>query len=64
MTATIVLQAWEDLRTMLLKIRFADVPILESPYARVVYASALGLAVFVIMALLSQPAPDIVYKAF
>jgi hypothetical protein len=29
-----------------------------------VYASALGLVAFVVVVLLSQPAPDIVYKAF
>jgi hypothetical protein len=35
-----------------------------SRYARVVYASALGLAALVMTVLLNQPAPDIVYKAF
>jgi hypothetical protein len=38
--------------------------VLTSRYARVVYASALGLAALVITVLLNQPAPGIVYKAF
>jgi D-alanyl-lipoteichoic acid acyltransferase DltB (MBOAT superfamily) len=63
-TATIVLEAWERLRGQLLSIRSAEGPVLQSRYARVVYASALGLIAFVMTVLLSQPAPDIVYKAF
>jgi hypothetical protein len=38
--------------------------VLTSRYACVVYASALGLAAVVMMALLNQAAPGIVYKAF
>jgi hypothetical protein len=38
--------------------------VFTSRYARVVYASALGLAVFVMTVLLNQPAPEIVYKTF
>lgn len=37
---------------------------LTSRYARVVYATALGLVALVLTVLLNQPAPDIVYKAF
>jgi PST family polysaccharide transporter len=48
----------------LLSIKIAEEPVLTSRYARVVYASALGLAAFVITILLNQPVPDIVYKAF
>jgi hypothetical protein len=62
--ATVVLSAWEWLRAALLSIRTAEGPVLTSRYARVVYASALGLAAIVITVLLNQPAPDIVYKAF
>jgi D-alanyl-lipoteichoic acid acyltransferase DltB (MBOAT superfamily) len=62
--ATVVLAAWELLRSALLSIRTAEGPVLRSSYARVVYASALGLIAFVVTVLLSQPAPDIVYKAF
>jgi hypothetical protein len=62
--ATVVLALWEALRAALLSIRTAEGPVLTSRYARVVYASALGLAAVVITVLLNQPAPDIVYKAF
>lgn len=62
--ATVVLAFWEWLRTALLSIKTAEGPVLTSRYARVVYASALGLAAVVMTVLLNQPAPDIVYKAF
>jgi len=61
---TVVLAFWEWLRTALLSIETAEGPVLTSRYALVVYASALGLASFVMTVLLNQPAPDIVYKAF
>lgn len=64
MFATVVLAAWEALRAGLLSIRTEDGPVFTSRYARVVYASALGFAAFVMIALLNQPAPGIVYKAF
>jgi len=62
--ATVVLSFWEVLRAALLSIKTAEGPVLLSRYARVVYASALGLAAVVMTVLLNQPAPDIVYKAF
>ncbi len=61
---TVVLAFWEWLRTALLSIKTAEGPVLTSRYARVVYASALGLAAIVMIVLLNQPAPGIVYKAF
>jgi alginate O-acetyltransferase complex protein AlgI len=63
-TATAALAGWEWLRGALLSIRSSEGPVLTSRYARVVYASALGLAAFWIAVLLNQPAPGIVYKAF
>ncbi len=54
----------EQLRTALLSVKTSEGPILTSRYARVVYASALGLVAIVLTVLLNQPAPDIVYKAF
>jgi D-alanyl-lipoteichoic acid acyltransferase DltB (MBOAT superfamily) len=63
-SATVVLAAWEWLRAALLSIKTSEGPVLTSRYARVVFASALGLAAFVITVLLNQPAPGIVYKAF
>jgi len=62
--ATAVLAAWEWLRARLLSIQTEDGPVLTSRYARVVYASALGLVAFIIVVMLSAPAPGIVYKAF
>jgi hypothetical protein len=64
MFATLLLAVWEAVRGSLLSIRTEDGPVLTSRYARVVYASALGFAAFVMIALLNQPAPGIVYKAF
>jgi D-alanyl-lipoteichoic acid acyltransferase DltB (MBOAT superfamily) len=63
-SATLVLAAWEWLRAALLSIKTAEGPVFLSRYARVIYASALGLAAFVMTVLLNQPVPDIVYQAF
>ena len=64
LTATLVLAGWEWLRARLLSIQTSEGPVLTSRYARVVYATALGLAAFIVTVLLNQPAPGIVYKAF
>jgi len=55
---------WEWLRALLLSIKTGEQPIFTSRYARVVYATTFGVIAFVMAVLLSQPAPDIVYKAF
>ena len=62
--ATAALAFWEWLLDALLSIKIAEESVFLSRYARVVYASALGLAALVVTALLHQPAPDIVYKGF
>jgi D-alanyl-lipoteichoic acid acyltransferase DltB (MBOAT superfamily) len=62
--ATAVLASWEWLRATLLSIKTAGGPVLTSRYTRVVYASALVVAAFVISVVLSQPPPGVVYKAF
>jgi hypothetical protein len=64
LSATLVLAFWEWLRAALLSIKTSAGPVLLSRYARVVYASALGLAALIMTVLLNQPVPDIVYKAF
>ncbi len=64
LTASILLAAWELLRSGLLSLRIGEQPILTTRYARVVYASALGTAAVFITLLLNSPAPGIVYKAF
>ena len=62
--ATAVGALWERLRSSLLSIRAAERPLLTCRYARVIYASAMALTAFLVTALLNQPAPGIVYKAF
>ena len=64
LTATAVLAVWEWLRSGLLSIKTAEGPVLVNRYARVIYASALALAAFVLTILLNQAAPPIVYKTF
>jgi aspartate aminotransferase-like enzyme len=64
MSATLTLALWEALRAALLSIKAFGAPVVTSRYARVVYASAMGLVALVVTVLLSQPAPGIVYKAF
>jgi len=64
LAATLVLAIWELLRTLLLMPKIASGPLLLSRYARVVYATALGFVALVMVLLLNQPAPEIVYKAF
>jgi D-alanyl-lipoteichoic acid acyltransferase DltB (MBOAT superfamily) len=61
--AATVLSIWERIRTWL----FADQAskkIVTSRYTRVVFATVILLLTFAVTALISQPAPDIVYKAF
>jgi alginate O-acetyltransferase complex protein AlgI len=64
MFATSALAFWEWMRAALLSFETPSGPVLTSRYARVVYASAFGLVALVMTVLLSQPAPDIVYKTF
>lgn len=64
LTATLALEFWELLQAALLAPQVASGPLVLSRYARVVYASALGFISLVIILVLNQPAPDIVYKAF
>jgi len=60
----VVLSLWEWLRSALLSIKTKEGSVLTNRYARVVYATALGFAAFVMAILLNQPAPDVVYKTF
>jgi D-alanyl-lipoteichoic acid acyltransferase DltB (MBOAT superfamily) len=62
--STAVLEVWERLRPALMSWRIADEAVLMTPAARVICASVLALASFIMMFLLNQAAPDIVYKAF
>jgi D-alanyl-lipoteichoic acid acyltransferase DltB (MBOAT superfamily) len=62
--ASAVLAAWEWLRVALLSIKYSGEPVLTSRYLRVVCTTAMGLTAFVLVVLLSQPAPGIVYRTF
>jgi D-alanyl-lipoteichoic acid acyltransferase DltB (MBOAT superfamily) len=64
MAVTVVLGIWEWLRSRLISFRTADSPVFTNRYARVIYASAMGLATILITLSLNQAAPEIVYKAF
>ncbi len=61
---TVTLAVWERLRPALLSLRTEGGPLLTGRYARVVYATALGLVGYLMVVMLNQPAPAIVYKAF
>jgi alginate O-acetyltransferase complex protein AlgI len=62
--ATVSLALWERSRAALLSIKTSEGPVLESRYARVIYATALCYASIAVALLLNHAAPDIVYKAF
>jgi alginate O-acetyltransferase complex protein AlgI len=62
--ATAVLALWEWFRTALLSIEAPEGSLLTSRYARVVYATALGVVALVMTVLLDQPAQGIVYRTF
>jgi D-alanyl-lipoteichoic acid acyltransferase DltB (MBOAT superfamily) len=62
--ATVALALWEWLRAALLSIETSEGPLLTGRYARVIYATALGLIALAMTILLRQPAPVIVYKTF
>lgn len=64
LSATAVLTLWEWLRAALLSVQTSNGPVLSSRYARVVYATVMGLVAFAVTILLHQPAPGIVYKTF
>jgi alginate O-acetyltransferase complex protein AlgI len=61
--SAIVLSAWEWIRVQLVT-NHDTLAILTSRYTRVVLVTVLSLLAFAVSALMSQPAPDIVYKAF
>lgn len=62
--AAIVLAVWEALRARVLAVTWAGVPVATHPYARTVFVTILAAIAFLMTAVLSQPAPGIVYKTF
>jgi len=61
--AAIVLSSWEWIRARLVTNQ-TTIGVLTSRYTRVVFATVISLMTFAVTTLMSQPAPDIVYKAF
>jgi hypothetical protein len=64
LSATTVFAAWEAVRARLLSVTTVEGPVLTSWYARTMYTTSLAFVALILMILLNQPAPDIVYKAF
>ena len=62
--ATLVLAAWEKIRSLAVSVQTREGPVFANRYARVMYGSALALIAAMLMVLMDQPAPAIVYKAF
>jgi D-alanyl-lipoteichoic acid acyltransferase DltB (MBOAT superfamily) len=62
--SSVLLATWEWLRAQLISMPLVNDIAIRSRYARVIYATALALVTFVMITVLEQPAPDIVYKAF
>ena len=63
-SATVVLGAWEWLRPRLLGLQIGNVAFMKSDYIRAVLATGMALIAFIMTAVISQPAPELVYKAF
>jgi alginate O-acetyltransferase complex protein AlgI len=63
LSATVILALWEALRHAMFSIKVIEA-VLTSRYTRVVFTSALALIAFMMIWLLNQPAPGIVYKTF
>jgi len=64
LVATATSTSWEWPCAALLSIRTPEGPVLINRYVRVIFATGLGPIAFVIIGLLNQPAPSIVYKQF
>jgi alginate O-acetyltransferase complex protein AlgI len=62
--SSLILAGWEYLYAIVLSEGTVGKAVLTSRYARVIYATALGLMAMVVTFMLNEAAPDIVYKAF
>jgi D-alanyl-lipoteichoic acid acyltransferase DltB (MBOAT superfamily) len=62
--ATVLLAVWEAARARILNIRTGGAPLVAHPYARTVFIACLAAIAFLMTAVLSQPAPGIVYRTF
>jgi alginate O-acetyltransferase complex protein AlgI len=62
--ATLLLAAYEGLRSWVLSVRWLEGPVVASRYVRTVWDTALTVIIFSTIIVLNSPAPDIVYKGF
>jgi alginate O-acetyltransferase complex protein AlgI len=62
--STIVLGAWEAARARAFHVKWEGQPVFLSRYVRTVWDTGLVFVLVAVMAILSKPAPDIVYKGF
>ena len=62
--ATILLALWEKARARLLAITMRGAPVLTHRFARTAFVTVLATLAFLMVAVLSQPAPGIVYRTF
>ena len=63
-SAAVTLASWEWTRSKALDVRTGGQPWVTHPYTRTVFTTLLALTAFLIVAVLSQPAPGIVYRTF
>lgn len=62
--ATVILAAWEAARGIVLDLSISGTKIAMHPYSRTVFVTALAAWAFLVTAVLTQPAPGIVYRTF
>jgi uncharacterized membrane protein len=62
--STVILAAYEAVRSSMLSVHVGQTPLLSSRYTRVVISTTLLVVTSVFMLVLSGPPPEIVYKAF
>lgn len=62
--ATLLLSAWETARNTLLAIQWDGIRVLETRYAKTVYATVAVLLTVAVVKLANAPPPQIVYKGF
>ena len=62
--ATVILSIWEALRAWLLSFESSGAPLLETRYARTVYATVAVVMTAAVIRLVNSPSPLIVYKGF
>jgi alginate O-acetyltransferase complex protein AlgI len=62
--STIILAAWEGVRSWLIDFRWTGISVLESRYVRTVYVTVAVVITAAVIKLVNAPPPQIVYKGF